>query len=29
VQDIVKDFPEYKKTAQEIFPDAKFENTEE
>ena len=29
MQETVKGFPEYQKTAQEIFPDMKFENVEE
>ncbi|MBR2941189.1 MAG: hypothetical protein IKC14_07785, partial [Kiritimatiellae bacterium] len=29
MQETVKGFPEYLKTAQEIFPDLKFENVEE
>ena len=29
VKEVVKNFPEYQKTAQEIFPDVKFEETNE
>ncbi len=29
VKEVVKNFPEYQKTAQEIFPDIKFEETTE
>ena len=29
VKEVVKNFPDYQKTAQEIFPDIKFEDTTE